>query len=506
MGSGSTLAGSPRLRLRFAAGMLGANLVGAVVVFVFARWILPLPPVDDPARVQRANLLVFGAYLLVAVPLGALVGVRLFAPVLRWLRTERVPTADEQRLALRAPLRQLGVHAALWLLAAVVFVALDLHWSSRLALVVAVTVVLGGAATCALGYLLGERILRPVAALALAADVPEDVAIPGVATRVLLAWALGTGVPVLGTTLVGGGQLIGVLSASGDRLAGTALYLGAVALVVGLVAMTLTARSIADPLEQVRHALARVRGGRLDTEVAVYDGSEVGLLQAGFNRMAAGLREREALRDLFGRHVGEDVAREALARGTTLGGELREVAVLFVDLVGSTELAARRPPDEVVETLNAFFRVVVAAVAAEGGSINKFVGDAALAIFRCGPPGSTGPDTPGSSGALAAARAIVRHLRADLPATDFGIGIAAGPAVAGNIGAAERFEYTVIGDPVNEAARLTELAKREPGRLLASGDAIAGASEQEAAHWALGEPVTLRGRVRPTRLARAAPQ
>ena len=68
----------------------------------------------------------------------------------------------------------------------------------------------------------------------------------------------------------------------------------------------------------------------------VFDGSDLGLLQAGFNRMDDGLREREELRDLFGRHVGEDVAREALERGIELGGEELEVAVLFVDLVGST--------------------------------------------------------------------------------------------------------------------------------------------------------------------------
>jgi len=80
-----------------------------------------------------------------------------------------------------------------------------------------------------------------------------------------------------------------------------------------------------------------VERGRTDVEVPVEDGSEIGLLQAGVNRMVAGLREHERLRDLFGRHVGEDVARSALERGVELGGEVREAAVLFVDVVGSTE-------------------------------------------------------------------------------------------------------------------------------------------------------------------------
>ena len=113
----------------------------------------------------------------------------------------------------------------------------------------------------------------------------------------------------------------------------------------------------------------------------VFDGSDLGLLQAGFNRMADGLREREQLRDLFGRHVGEDVARAALERGIELGGEELEVAVLFVDIVGSTALAAERPPQEVVALLNEFFGVVVEVVEDHGGWINKFEGDAALAVF-----------------------------------------------------------------------------------------------------------------------------
>ena len=105
----------------------------------------------------------------------------------------------------------------------------------------------------------------------------------------------------------------------------------------------------------MRRAVAEVGEGRTDVEVRVSDGGEIGLLQAGFNRMVAGLRERERLRDLFGRQVGEDVAAAALERGVELGGEERDVAVLFIDLAGSTALASERPPAEVVAVLNAFF-------------------------------------------------------------------------------------------------------------------------------------------------------
>jgi adenylate cyclase len=247
----------------------------------------------------------------------------------------------------------------------------------------------------------------------------------------------------------------------------------------------------------VRHGVAAVSAGRTDVHVRVTDGSEIGLLQAGFNRMVDGLREREQLRDMFGRQVGEDVARQALERGLELGGEEREVAVLFIDLIGSTELAAKAPPGEVVALLNEFFGTVVTAVSEHGGSINKFEGDAALCLF-----GAPLERADAAGDALAAARALRERLAAALPQADFGIGVSAGRAVAGNIGAAERFEYTVIGDPVNEAARLTELAKRDNRRVLASCAALERAGEAERARWEPGEPVELRGRPGETRLAR----
>ena len=212
--------------------------------------------------------------------------------------------------------------------------------------------------------------------------------------------------------------------------------------------------------------------------------------------MSSGLSEREELRDLFGRHVGEDVARAATERGIELGGEEREVAVLFVDLVGSTQLAVEHSPSEVVGSLNAFFAVVVEVVESNGGWINKFVGDAALAVF-----GAPIPREDAAGSALAAARELVGRLRDELSDLDAGIGVSAGRVVAGNVGAESRFEYTVIGDPVNEAARLCELAKDDDARVIASSAALERAGVQEREHWQLGEPVQLRGRSEQTRPA-----
>ena len=172
------------------------------------------------------------------------------------------------------------------------------------------------------------------------------------------------------------------------------------------------------------------------------------------------------------------------------------MAAVFVDLVGSTSLAARRRPAEVVALLNDFFRLVVEVVEEHGGWVNKSVGDAALCVF--GAP-TARPDP--ACDALRSARFLRERLIAELDGVDAGIGVSAGPAVAGNVGSEERFEYTVIGDPVNEAARLCDLAKRRPERLLASARVVEGAGDEEAACWELRERVVLRGRTEPTRLA-----
>ncbi|WP_425298376.1 adenylate/guanylate cyclase domain-containing protein [Nocardia abscessus] len=161
-------------------------------------------------------------------------------------------------------------------------------------------------------------------------------------------------------------------------------------------------------------------------------------------------------------------------------------------------MAATIPAPEMVAILNRFFGIVVDEVERHGGLVNKFEGDAALAVF-----GTPARLSDAAGAALATARAI--RARLDTACGDFGaaIGVAAGRVVAGNVGAHQRYEFTVIGDAVNEAARLCELAKQE-GLLLASGNTVAAAAVAEAEQWRLGESVTLRGRLAPTRLARPA--
>ncbi len=490
----------------FVLGMLQADIIGALFVLGFLRF--ALPPADRVViqDLPQANLAVFAATLFVAFTFGSLVSLRLLLPVFRWQRRDRdgrfsdadpVATEQARTRALQMPFYRSAISAVNWFIGGTIFVIAVWPVASHSAPVVAVATALGATATAIIGYLQAERVLRPVAVAALRQGVPEQIHAPGVMLRTVLTWVLSTGVPVLAIIVAIAASRLSILHAGAEELSTPILLLAITALVIGLIGTILTAMSIADPLRQLRWALGEVQRGNYNAHVQIYDASELGLLQAGFNDMVRELSERQRLRDLFGRYVGEDVARRALESRPELGGQERDVAVLFVDLVGSTQLAATRPPAEVVVLLNEFFRIVVETVNRHGGFVNKFQGDAALAIF--GAP-LEHPDASGA--ALAAARELPAELIDVLGANEFGIGVSAGRAIAGHIGAQARFEYTVIGDPVNEAARLTELAKLEEGHVLASAIAVSGALDAEALCWDVGETIELRGRIAPTQLAR----
>jgi adenylate cyclase len=488
----------------FTLGMLQSDIIGALFVLGFLRFGLPSEDRIQLQDLPAMNLAIFLGYLFISFTVLAWLSLRLLIPVIRWQRGDALlgdgdPAITElaRVRALKMPLYRSVISVANWCLGSVVFIVASWPVASHSAPVVAVATALGATATAIIGYLQSERVLRPVAVAALRGGVPENFRAPGVIQRQVLTWVLSTGVPVLTIVLALVASKFEILTASAARLNTPILLLAIVALVIGLAGTVLVSMSIADPLRQLRWALGEVQRGNYNAHMQIYDASELGLLQAGFNDMVRDLAERQRLRDLFGRYVGEDVARRALERGTELGGQERDVAVLFVDLVGSTQLASTRPAAEVVSLLNEFFRVIVDTVHRHGGFVNKFQGDAALAIF--GAP-IEHPDASG--GALAASRELHDELLEVLGQTDFGIGVSAGRAIAGHIGALARFEYTVIGDPVNEAARLTELAKLEEGHVLASAITVSGALDAEALCWDVGEIVELRGRSIPTQLAR----
>jgi class 3 adenylate cyclase len=471
------------------AHFLAAAAVSLVIVSLTRN------TVGDATNLLTArNLIALCGLVAVSATVGAVAGVLNVVPSFRWFADGDEPTPAQQRAALSIGTRQTVVQFGIWAASGAVFSLVNLHSGGGVAYVIGAAILFGGATTACLGYLITQRTLRPILAASMKTATSTG-EMPGVLARLMITWVLFTALPTAGIALIAIAHSNGWFVQRSAPIEAPILVLAAVSLLLGLRAMVLVARSISDPVREVVVAMTAVERGRTGAFVEVYEPSEIGRLQIGFNQMVAGLQEREHLRDLFGRHVGADVARHALQQDASLSGDVREVAVLFVDLVGSTSMAASRPPQQVAEILNDFFRIVVAAVDHRHGLINKFEGDAVLAVF--GAPLAI--EEPASA-ALATARALGTELK-KLPLVDFGIGVSAGPVFAGNIGAENRYEYTVIGDVVNEAARLADHAKDWRSRVLASGNAIARAQATELCHWATRGSTALRGRSAITELA-----
>ncbi len=473
-----------RVQTRFGLFMTIANVDGAAIVFLFLDFVLP-----SHQRFDQANVVAVVAYMIFSVVTGCVVSARAFLPIQRLLDSGRAVTPDDRQYVVRHPLRQTLINLSLWVGSLLVFVPINVRFGWSQDLDVAATIFMGGLSTCGLTYLAAERILRPINRVVFDTGLPSAPYVLGVRSRLLLAWMIGTGIPLLGVVLMAVDH-----GAEGVSTGGL-IFLGAAGLLSGTIAMLFAAKSVADPIQSVTSAMADVESGSLDTRVPVYDGSQIGQLQNGFNAMVEGLRERRRLHDLFGRQVGVDVVRQTLERGVRLGGEQVNAAMLFVDVIGSTEMAATRPASDVVTALNAFFAIVVDVVDRTGGFVNKFEGDAALCVF-----GAPEPRADAEACALLAAR-LLRDRLVEVRGLSAAIGVSAGPVVAGNIGARERFEYTVVGDAVNEAARLTELAKTRAERLLVAATTVDAAGDPERGCWRIDGEVVLRGRSTPTRLA-----
>jgi adenylate cyclase len=477
---------------RAGAAFALSNLVGAVFIFTFLTYIVP----NEQVRGESSAIVdigIFVAYFAVVGVVGVTWGRRIAIRATQWVAEGRAPDDQERATTLSMVFRLTMMSFVPWAGAAVFYGVINAaagHTAIHVIKVISVTLD-GGLVSCTLSFLLAERAMRPIVALALAGTEPPRRALGGVRVRLLLTWVLGSAVPLAGIALL---PLVARDATVHADIGASVAVLSCAGLLAGGLITVGTANAVADPLHAVTEALESVRQGKLDVEVPVDGGGDIGLLESGMNRMVEGLRERHRLADLFGRHVGTEVASLALEQGTGMASEHREASALFVDLIGSTALAEVLEPDAVVETLNAFFDAVVSVVAAEGGWVNKFAGDGALCVF--GAP-ATQPDH--AARALRAARRLHDELLAvgaAHPGVDAAIGVSSGVVVAGNVGTEQRYEYTVIGRPVNEASRLTDLAKGRAGRVLASAAALSLAPT-EAARWGSLGTLALRGQAAP---------
>jgi adenylate cyclase len=470
---------------------LAANAIGATLAYVYLSFVAP--PQPPPEGSELLHLLgVAPVYFVVVVVLARRISTRVLRPILRWLAQDRAPSDDERALALSLPWRAAGLAAAGWLVASIVFgLQTATHHPAVYVAGVVLGIVLAGLTTTGITFLLAERTLRPLFALALEGETPSGGhagADPALRTapRLLVSWALGSGVALVAIAVA----FLGRGDSRGDDLIWPVLFLVAAGLFAGGVLTAAAARSIAEPVDRVRAAIERVEDGSLEEEVLVDDGGEIGFLQAGFNRMVAGLRERERIRDAFGTYVDREVAEHILREGTDLSGEEVEVTVMFIDVANFTGLAERASPPDVVATVNRLFERVVPIVHEHGGHVDKFVGDGLLAVF-----GAPRRQDDHADQALAAAieidGAVAEEFGGEL---SIGVGLNSGSVVAGNVGGAGRFEFSVIGDPVNVAARVEEATRSTGDTVLISEYTRALLSAESSAELEQRPAVPLKGK------------
>jgi adenylate cyclase len=490
-------------RLVLTTVIMLVNGIGVVAVVLGGFFVVPLPPGAKIVPGHLINAIAAAGYVAVSTPIATSVSIHGLSGLRDWLVEERPATSAEQRLVLRAPLRLFVVQSVVWLCAAAFFGVLNGLDTWQVGAEVAIIITVTGMITATCAYLVTERLMRSLAVRAFANAPPAGLASSGVAVRAVLAWALGTGLPLAGLMAIGILDLSGGLRASGPKLALSTVAIGGVGLTVGLLAVSLAARATGDPVESVRRALARVADGELDVRAPVYDGTQIGQLQAGFNLMVTGLAERERLREALGTYVDPAVAELILADGTSLAGEEVEVTIMFVDIRDFTGFAERAPAPEVVASLNALFDLIVPIINGHGGHVDKFIGDGLLAVF-----GAPRRQPGHADAALAAALDIERALRREAatapPSLRVGIGLNSGTVVAGNVGGAGRFEFTVIGDAVNVAAR-AEAATRQTGDTILVAQPTKDLLRTARVPLVPREHVTLKGKTEPVILYAPGP-
>ena len=242
-------------------------------------------------------------------------------------------------------------------------------------------------------------------------------------------------------------------------------------LVAGFVVARQVSRSIQDPLHALGEFAHRIGEGDLTGRASVGGQDVAGRLSAALNAMAAGLQERDHVKEVFGRYIATQVSSKILSGEVDLGGDSRRVTVLFSDIRNFTAMSEQMTPTQVVSFLNDYFSEMVDAVFAQDGMLDKFLGDGLMAVF-----GAFGdkPDHPRRA-VLAALRmrALLAKINGDRAMTGkapiaIGIGIHTDDVIVGNIGSRKRLEFTAIGDGVNVASRLQGLNKEFGTAILIS--------------------------------------
>jgi len=466
--------------------MLG-NLGGALLTFVHLRYLDPLA-LEGVAPLGWGEVFFFLIVFTALIALGRLVARRWTMSVVRV--TGALPDdpahATVRRRAVQLPGFLALLSLAGWVMAALVWSFVWPAVMGRFGLPSALRqgfgmAVIAGPTVALFVFLASERIWRERLPILFPRG---DLAATGarnwrVRTRMLAVFLFASITPLLVMSVATSVRVRGIRTASHDQvisiLQNLMLMQGAL-LVTGVVLAVVLARYLADsvsaPLRELESAMGQVAQGDLQAHCPVVSNDEIGAVTAGFNQMVTGLRERESIRETFGRYVSPQIRDEILSGRVGLAGDQREVTILFADLRGFTTWAEASPAAEVVEGLNAYFTEMELAIRAHDGLVLQFIGDEIEAVF-----GAPLSDTLHADHAVAAAMEMQRRLEAwnqtrerlGLRTLRHGIGIHSGKVVAGNIGSADRMSYTLVGDAVNVASRIESLNKEFGSCILVSG-------------------------------------
>ena len=417
----------------------------------------------------------------------------LLRPINRWIRGDRSPESSARAWSAAISLPLGLIKRDLWIPVLVVVIPTtvaallftDLPWLSFFPIFSSAMIAVGYGGV--LHYLMLETGMRPVLVDINHSLPPRQHAD---ASAIPLRWRLLATMPLINviTAFV-------VQALSTDKAAPTPeidfMIAVAIATAISLELSVMLSKSILRPIGDLQEATEKIAAGDYDDSVPVTTGDELGELAASFNEMATGLAEREKIRDAFGTYLDREVAEYILSEGFSEEGMDVEVSVLFCDVVDFTSFAARSDARELVARLNAMFEIVVPIIARHGGHVDKFEGDGLLAVFGA-------PERMGDHADRAVRAALEMSRRVNGPAgisgrrdgddtgeTQFriGVGVNTGRVVAGAIGGGGRLNFSVIGDPVNVAARV-EAATRDTGDDVliteATKDALRGECELRA--------------------------
>ena len=448
------------------------NIVGALLTFFYFNIIDPVPSGVDPlTRLEPDDPGLFLLAVVITFTVVARWRNNYHKPISTWYRrlSSGVAVAEVpdkvRRAVLNIPAFTAASSGVAWVLVGVFFASLAQSYRQFVGIAL-----VGGIFTTTLLYLVVDLLWRPIIPL----FFPEGkisstkaFRLPVLGRLLLVFLLIGFLPPIMLMSLSWGRAQALLSTASPLAILNNMFYLQIFVLVVSLVASVSLAifvtHSITAPLKSLQMAMARVAQNDLNVQVPVTLNDELGYLTERFNAMVEGLKQGERLRQLFSLYVSPEVARRAMETGAGLGGELVTCTILFSDLRGFTHLSEQMNPERLLELINRYMTRMVKVITVHGGIVTRFGGDSLMVVF--GSP--LNPSKDHAINAVNAALEMDRELAvfnqeqvsSGLPTLTMGIGIASGPAVAGNIGGIERIEYTVMGDATNLASRLQDMTK-----------------------------------------------